>query len=160
MNKQIFLDPLHPLSNFEITKYFNDEPRFNGIFSRNNLPRIKDRAYVINLDDKNSKETHWVSWFVDKNLAVYLDSFGIEDIPQEVLNKIKGISITQNLFRIQDNESIMCGFHCIVFIEYKLAGKTLLDYTNLFSANHYKKNGKIIYNYFKYKYGKRSKYRV
>ena len=64
-------------------------------------------------------------------------------MPQEVLNKIKDKSITHNIFRIQDNESIMCGFYCIAFIQYILSGKTLLDYTNLFSPNNYKKNDKI-----------------
>ena len=108
-------------------------------FSRNNVPRIKDGAYVINLDDQNSKGTHWVSLFINKNLAIYFDSFGIEYIPQEVLRKIRDKSITLNIFRIQDNESIMCGFYCIAFIEYMLAGKTLLDHTNLFSPNDYKK---------------------
>ena len=82
------------------------------------------------------------------------DSFGTEYIPQEVLNKIKGKSITHNIFSIQDNDSIMCGFYCIPFIEYILAGKTLLDYTNLFFPNDYKKNDKIIYKYFKDKYVK------
>ena len=131
--------------------------RFNSFFSRNNLPRIKDGAYVINLDDKNIKVTHWVSLFIDRNIAVYLDSFGIEYIPLEVLNKIRDKSITRNIFRIQDNESILCGFYCITFIEYMLAGKTLLDYTNLFSSNDYKKNDKIICKYFK---DKRVKSRV
>ena len=138
---------LHPLSNIEITNYFNYEPRFNGVFSRNNLPRIKDGAYVINLDDKNSKGTHWVSLFINKNTAVYFDSFEIEYIPQEVLIKVNDKSITHNIFRIQDNESFMCGFYCVAFIEYMLAEKTLLDYTNLFSLNDYKKNDKIIYTY-------------
>ena len=91
---------------------------------------------------------------------MYFDSFGIEYIPQEVLNKIRDKSITHNIFRIQDNESIMCGFYCIAFIEYMLAGKTLLDYTNLFSPNGYNRNDKIIYKYFKIKYGRRSKSRV
>ena len=131
--------------------------RFNSFFSRNNLPRIKDGAYIINLDDKNIKVTHWVSLFIDRNIAVYLDSFGIEYIPLEVLNKIRDKSITRNIFRIQDNESILCGFYCITFIEYMLAGKTLLDYTNLFSSNDYKKNDKIICKYFK---DKRVKSRV
>ena len=72
-------------------------------------------------------------------------------------NKIRDKSITHNIFRIQDNESIMCGFYYIVFIEYILAGKTLLDFTNLFSPIDYKKNNKIIYKYFKDKYGRRSK---
>ena len=58
---------------------------------------------MINLDDKNSNGTYWVSLFVDNNLAVYFDSFGIEYIPQEVLNKIKDKSIAHNIFRIQDN---------------------------------------------------------
>ena len=63
-------------------------------------------------------------------------------------------SFTHNLFRIQDDDSIMCGFYCIAFIEYMLAGKSLLNYTNLFSPNDYKRNGKIAYEYFKDKYVK------
>ena len=58
------------------------------------------------------------------------------------------------IFRIQDNESIMCGFYCVPFIEYMFAEKILPDYTNLFSPNNYEKNDKIIYNCFKYKYVK------
>ena len=78
---------------------------------------------MINFDDKKSKGTHWVSLFIDRNTAVYFDSFGIEYIPQEVLNKIKDKSITHNIFRIQDNESIISEFYCIAFIRYVLAGK-------------------------------------
>ena len=74
--------------------------------------------YGRNLDDKNSKETHWVSLFVDRNTVIYFDSFEIECISQEVLNKIRDKSITQNIFRIRDNEPIMCGFYYIAFIEY------------------------------------------
>ena len=91
---------LHSLSNIEITKYFNYQPRFNGVFSRNNLSRIKDGVYVINIDDEKSKGTHWVSLIIDWNTAVCFDSFGIEYIPEEVLNKIKGKSVTYNRFRI------------------------------------------------------------
>ena len=109
---------------------------------------------------KNSKGTHWVSLFINRNTAEYFDSFGTEYIPQEVLNKIKDKSITHNIFRIQDNESIRCGFYCIGFIEYMLAGKTLSNYTNLISPNDYKKNDKILYKCFKDKYGRRSKSRV
>ena len=71
------------------------------------------------------------------------------NIAEGVLNKIKNKSITHNIFRVQDNESVMCRFHCIALIEYMLAGKTLLDYANLFSLNDYKRNDKIIYKYFK-----------
>ena len=76
------------MNNVEITNYFKYEVRINGVFSRNSLPRIKDGAYVINLDDRNSKGTHWVSLFIDKNIAIYFDSFGIEYIPREVLNQL------------------------------------------------------------------------
>ena len=75
-----FLVLLHSLKNIEITKYFNYEPRFNGVLSRNNLPKIKDGEYVINLDVKNSKGIHWVSLFIDRNLAIYYNFFGIEYI--------------------------------------------------------------------------------
>ena len=118
------------------------------------------KSYVINLDDKDSKGAHWVSLFIYRNTAVYFDSHGIEYIPWEVLNKIRGKLITDNIFRTQDNEPVMCGFYCIAFMEYMLAGNTLLDHTNLFSPNDYKKNWKIIYQYFKGKYGRRSKFWV
>ena len=61
---------------------------------------------------------------------------------KKVLNKVKDKSITHNIFRIQDNDSIMCQFTCIAFMEYMLAGKTLLNYTSLFSPNNNKKNEK------------------
>ena len=93
-----------------------------------------------------------ISLLNDRNTAVSFDSFGIEYIPLEVLNKIKDKSVTHNIFRIQDNDSIMCGFYCMAFIKYMFAGKNLLDYTNLFSSNDYIKNDELIYNYFKNKY--------
>ena len=81
------------------------------------MPKRKDGAYVINLDDKQSKETHWVLLINNTNTAVYFDSFAIEYIPQVVLNKIKDKSITDNILKIQD-DFIMCEFFCIAFIEY------------------------------------------
>ena len=78
------------------------------------------------------------------------------DFPKDVDENLK-LEID---FIIKNNESIMCGFYCISFIEYMLSGEILLDYTNLFSPNDYKKNGKIIYKYFKDKYGRKSKSRV
>ena len=108
-------------------KYFVNDCTFNCAFSRDNLPRIKDGAYVKKLDDKQNKGTHWVSVFINRNTAVYFDYFGIEYTPQEALIKIKDKSITHTIFRIQDHDSIMCGFYCMAFIEYMLARKTLLD---------------------------------
>ena len=75
--------------------------------------------------------------FIDRNTAVYFDSLGIEYIPLDILNKIRDKSTTDNIFRIQDDESIMSGYYCIAFMDYIFAGKTLLNYTNLFSSNDY-----------------------
>ena len=84
-----FLVQLHPLNDTKITNYFNDEPRFNGAFSRKNLFRIRNGAHDLNLDDKNNKGTHSVSLLIDKSTVVSFDSLRIEHIAQEVLNKIR-----------------------------------------------------------------------
>ena len=94
---------------------------------------------MINFDDKNSKETHWVSLFIDKNTAAYIDCFDIEYIPQEVLSQIKDKYITHNIFRIQEDDWIMCEFSFIAFMESMLSRKALLDNTNLFSPNNNRK---------------------
>ena len=99
------------MHNIEITKYFSYKPRFDGVFSNNSLLRVKYEAYVKNLDDEKSNETHRVLLFIDKNTAVYFDSFGIEYIPQEILNKIKDKYVTQNILRIQEDDFIMCRFY-------------------------------------------------
>ena len=83
----LFLIPPHPLTNFEIQKYYKNEPRFNGVFSRNNLPKkIKDGAYIISLDEYTDVGTHWIALFCNKNEVVYFDSFGIEHIPKSLKN--------------------------------------------------------------------------
>ena len=56
-------------STFQIQKYFQNEPKFNGVYSKNNLPKIKDKAYVINLDDYKSIGTHWTALYVYDNNA-------------------------------------------------------------------------------------------
>ena len=79
-----FLMPPHPLTNFEIQKYYQNEPKFNGVFSRDNLPnKIKDGAYVINLDEYSDIGTHWIALWVNNNVT-YFDSFGVEHIPKEI----------------------------------------------------------------------------
>ena len=141
----------HPLTKIQISEYYANEPRFNGVYSRNNLPnKIKKRAYVINLDEYENTGTHWISLFVNLKYTVYFDSFGIEHIPKEI-NKFINNDIKSNIFRIQAYDSIMCGYFCIEFINYMLEGKTLLDYTNLFSPIDFKKNDQIIKRIFKNK---------
>ena len=139
--------PPHPLTNFEIQKYYQNEPKFNGVYSRDNLFKIKDEAYVINLDEYSDIETHWVSLH-DKNNVTYFNSFGVEHILKEVKKFIENKNIKTNIFRIQAYNSIVCGYFCIGFINFMLKGKTLTEYTNLFSPNNFKKNDDIILNYF------------
>ena len=79
------LRPPHPLRNFEIQKYYQNEPTLNGAFSRNSLPKkIKDGAYVINLDEYADAGTHWIALFCNRNEIVYFDSFGVEHIPEGI----------------------------------------------------------------------------
>ena len=60
--------PFHPLTNIEVSEYYKNEPKFNGVYSRNNLPKaIKKGAYAINLDEYENTATHWVSLFVKTN---------------------------------------------------------------------------------------------
>ena len=77
--------PPHPLTNFEIQKYYENEPRFNDVFSRDNLPKkIKDGAYVINPEEYKNARTHWIALFCKKNEVVYIDSFCVKYIPEEI----------------------------------------------------------------------------
>ena len=129
--------PPHPLTNFKIQKYDQNEPRFNGVYSRDNLPEIKDGGYVINLDEYSDVGTHWVALYVNNNSVTYFDSFSVEHIPKEIKTLIdRSLSITTNIFRIQAYDPIMCGYFCIGFIDFMLEGKTLTEFTNLFSANN------------------------
>ena len=75
--------PPHSLTNFEIQKYQN-ETRFNGVYSRDNLPKIKDGAYIINLDDYSDIGTHWVAFYVQNNNVTSFNSFGVEHIRTEI----------------------------------------------------------------------------
>ena len=143
--------PFHPLTNIEISEYYSNEPRFNGVYSRDNLSKItKKGAYVINLDEYGNNGTHWIALFIKTNEFIYFDSFGIEHIPKEI-NKFIGSNkkIKANIFRIPAYDSIMCEYFCIEFINYMLKGKKLLDYTNLFSPNDFKKNDRVIKRIFK-----------
>ena len=97
----------HPLTNFETRKYYQNEGIFNGVYSRNNLPKMKDGAHVINLDEFFSTGTHWISLYVNDNNrrpsydAIYLDSFGVEHIPKQNKKFIGNKSIITNIYRIQ-----------------------------------------------------------
>ena len=140
--------PPHPLTNFEIQEYYQNEPRFNGVFSRDNLPNnIKNSTYVINLDEYHDIGTHWVALYVNNKTIIYFDSFGVEHITREIMKFIARKKII-NIYRIQAYDSILCGYFCIGFINFRFNAKSLTDYTNLFSSNNLKKNYDIILKYF------------
>ena len=75
--------PSHPLTNFEIWKYYPNEPQFNGVYSRNNLSKIKDGTYIINLDEYESIGTHWIDFYVNAKSVTCFDSFGVEHTPKK-----------------------------------------------------------------------------
>ena len=108
--------------------YFKNEPRFNSVYSKNNLPKtLKNGSYVINLHEYKNTGTHWVVLFMKSNKVTYFDSFGVEHIPKDIKKFIGNKGIKTNMFIIQDYNSIMCGYFCILFIEFMLKGKTLND---------------------------------
>ena len=99
----------HPLTNFEIQKYYQNEPRFKGVYSRDNLTEIKDGAYIINLDEYSDIGTHWVALYVHNDNVTYFYSFDVENFQKEIKTFIDhSLSITTNVFRVQAYDSIMC----------------------------------------------------
>ena len=99
----------HPLTNVEIQKYYQNESRFNGVYSKNSLPnKIKDEAYVINLDEYSDTGTHRIASYALNNIATYFDSFGVEHISKEIKKFIGNKNKQANIFRIQAYDSVMC----------------------------------------------------
>ena len=75
----------HPLTNFEIKEYYENERNFNGVCSRDNLPKaIKNGAYIINLDEYADVGTHWIALYLKNNEVIYFDSFGVGNVPKEI----------------------------------------------------------------------------
>ena len=105
--------PAQSLTNFEVQKYDQNEPRCNGVYSTNNSSKIQDGAYVINLDVCESIGTHWIALYVNAENITYFDSFGVEYIPKEIKKFIGNKNIVTNINRIQAYDSIMCGYYCI-----------------------------------------------
>ena len=123
----------HPLTNFKIQKYHQNESKFNDVYSRYNLTLI---LKLIGL----------LCMFIIMVLLISI--LLVEHILKETKTFINNKNIKTNIFRIQAYDSIMCGYFCIGFIDFMLAGKTLTEFTNLFSPNNFKKNDDIILNYF------------
>ena len=134
-----FLMLSHPLTIFEIQKHYQNEPRFNGLYSRNNLPKkLKDEANLINLDECSEVGTHWIVLFCNRSEIVYFDSFGVEHVPEDIKEFI-GNKNMANIFLVQAENLVMCGYLCIGFINFMLAGKLLTDFPNFIFLHDFKK---------------------
>ena len=72
---------LHPVTNLEIQKYYQNKPRFNDVYSRDSMPKIKDRTYIINLDDCSDIGTYWIALYALNDNVTYFKSFRVEHIP-------------------------------------------------------------------------------
>ena len=113
-----FLKPSHLLTNIEINKYYQDEARFSVFYSRNNLPKIKDGAYVISFDKNESVGTHWIAFYMEtSNYSTYFENFDVKHIPKKIKTFLGNRGITTNTFRIQTYKSIWCGYFFIGFID-------------------------------------------
>ena len=119
--------PANPLTNFEIQEYYKNEPRFNGVYSRDNLPKTikNETACIVHLDNYKNTGTHWIASCVKNNEVIYFDSFRVEHIPKEIKRFIGHKNIKPSIFRIKADNSIMCGYFCIRFIDFMLAEKSL-----------------------------------
>ena len=146
------------LTNFEVQKYHLNENKFSIVYSINNLTKVKDGLYVINLDEFKSIGTHWITLCVNginrraSYDAIYFDSLGVEHIPKEIKKFRRNKNIIINIYRIQACDLKKFRYSCIGFINFMLKGKSLLNYTKLFSPNDSEKNNtncdKIILKYF------------
>ena len=90
--------PPHNLTNLEIQKLFNNETRFNSVYSYDDLPdKIKDDAYVINHDEYADIDNYWIALYVNNDVVTYFDSFGVKHIPKEI-KSLTGESRSQQIF--------------------------------------------------------------
>ena len=111
----------HPLTNFKIQKYYQNETKFNGAYSRNNLSKKNDGTCIINLDEYESIETHSIALYIN---VTYFDSFEVEYIQKKITKFIGNKNIITNIYRMQAYNSITCEYFSIGFIDFILKGKS------------------------------------
>ena len=142
----------HLLTNFEIQKYYQNEPIFNGVYSRDILPnKIKNETYVINLDEYSNTGTNRIALYSLNDNVTYFDSFGVEYNPKKIKIFIDKSTVTRIFFIIEAYDSVMCEYFCVAFIAFMLEGKTLRDFTKIHFFHQIiskKKNDNNILNYF------------
>ena len=101
----------HPLTDFDIRKYYQNESRFNGGYSKDNLPnKIQDRAYVISLDEHADFGTHWIAIYKVNNNVTYFENFGVEHNSKEIKKFIDKSTVVTHIFSLQAYDSMMCEY--------------------------------------------------
>ena len=91
--------PPDPVTNFEIQKCYQNEPKFNGIYSRNNLSKVKDGTYLISLHKCESVGPHWITLCANAKHLTYFDSFGVEHITKEIKKFIGNKNVITDIYR-------------------------------------------------------------
>ena len=94
---------------------------------------IKNGAYVINLDEYADVGINWIALYVRNNEVIYFNSFGVEHVPKETKRFIGHKNTKTKVFKIQADNSIICGYFCTGFIDFMFTGRSLIDFTSLFS---------------------------
>ena len=126
------------MTNFEIQKYYQNEPRFNGVYSRDNLTdKIKNGTYVINLDEYSDIGTHWIAFYA-LSLELNMSQNKFETLL--VIKILRDLRSQKNIFRIQTYDSVMS----IGFFDFMLKGKSVTNFTNIFSQNLLKNDDIIL----------------
>ena len=115
----------HLLTNFEIKNCYQNKPEFNGNYSINNLFKMKDGTYIINLDEYESIASHWMELYMNAENLMYCDSFKVEYIPKAIRNFIGNKNMIKNIYRIQAYIAILCRYFCTEFIDFMLKGESL-----------------------------------
>ena len=124
--KKSIIRPIYALSNFDFIDYYKGNKLFGGVFSRDDLPK-KCRAkkfYIVNFNQKHEGGSHWVA-VISFDRCYYFDSFGVYPPPEiESFMQTSGKERKWNRYmRIQDLESIMCGYFCIYMINEMCEGR-------------------------------------
>ena len=129
--KKVLILP-HPLTNFQIQKYYQINLDLMEFILEIIYLKIKDGEYVINFDEYSDIRTHWIDLYAINNHVTYFDSFRVEHIPKEMEKFINRFTIKTNNYRMQAYNSVMCEYLCIGFIDLILKDKILKDFTSFF----------------------------
>jgi len=134
------IKPIHPLSNYDIEDYFKLVGIKGKVYSKDQIPKKigVNTCYIINLDDSGNEGTHWILLMNKKSekTILYFDSFGVSYPPKKILEMTNNKVIICNNKKIQDINSVLCGYYCLKFaLECLLKDKKYIEVINNFDYN-------------------------